>query len=88
MPTELDELERRRIQLEIEREALRKEKDDASKARLEALERELADIAERAGALKSRWEQEKGAIAGLRQTKTELEGLQHDIETAERALCR
>src|SRR6476469_5792459 len=85
MPTELDELERRRIQLEIEREALRKEKDDASKSRLEALERELADIAERAGALKSRWEQEKGAIARLRQTKTELEGLQHDIETAERA---
>ena len=43
MPVELDELERRRIQLEIEREALRKEKDDASKARLEALERELAE---------------------------------------------
>jgi ATP-dependent Clp protease ATP-binding subunit ClpB len=85
MPTELDELERRRIQLEIEREALRKEKDDASKARLETLERELADIGERAGALKSRWEQEKGAIAGLRQTKTELEGLQHQIEEAERS---
>ncbi len=48
MPVELDELERRRIQLEIEREALRKEKDDASRARLEALERELADVAERA----------------------------------------
>ena len=43
MPAELDEVERRRIQLEIEREALRKEKDDASKARLEALEKELAD---------------------------------------------
>ena len=42
MPTELDELERRRVQLEIEREALRKEKDDASRTRLEALERELA----------------------------------------------
>ena len=66
MPVELDELERRRIQLEIEREALRKEKDDASRARLEALERELADISERAGALKSQWEQEKGAIAALR----------------------
>ena len=46
MPVELDELERRRIQLEIEREALRKEKDDASKTRLEALEKELADIEE------------------------------------------
>ena len=51
MPVEIDELERRRIQLEIEREALRKESDDASKARLEALEKELADIEEQAGAL-------------------------------------
>ena len=59
MPVELDELERRRIQLEIEREALRKEKDDASKARLEALEKELAEIAEEGGAMKQRWEAEK-----------------------------
>ena len=85
MPVELDELERRRIQLEIEREALRKEKDDASRARLEALERELADVAERATALKSRWEQEKGAIGGLRETKSELEALQVEIDAAERA---
>jgi ATP-dependent Clp protease ATP-binding subunit ClpB len=85
MPVELDELERRRIQLEIEREALRKEKDEASRTRLEALERELADVAERATALKSRWEQEKGAISGLRQTKSELEALQVEIEAAERA---
>jgi ATP-dependent Clp protease ATP-binding subunit ClpB len=85
MPVELDELERRRIQLEIEREALRKEKDDASRARLEALERELADISERAGALKSQWQQEKEAIASLRATKTELEQAQHEVETAERA---
>src|SRR5260221_844259 len=59
MPVALDELERRRIQLEIEREALRKESDDASKARLEALERELGDIAEEADAMKQRWEAEK-----------------------------
>jgi ATP-dependent Clp protease ATP-binding subunit ClpB len=85
MPTELDELERRRIQLEIEREALRKEKDDASKARLQALEKELADIGERAGALKSQWEQEKGAISALRETKSQLEATQHEIEAAERA---
>jgi len=85
MPTELDELERRRIQLEIEREALRKEKDDASRARLEALERELAEIGERAGALKSQWETEKSAIGELRATKTDLEQLQHQIEEAERA---
>ncbi len=85
MPVELDELERRRIQLEIEREALRKEKDDASRARLEALERELADVAERATALKSRWEQEKEANSGLRETKSQLEALQVEIENAERA---
>jgi len=85
MPVELDELERRRIQLEIEREALRKEKDDASRARLQALEREHADVAERANALKSRWDQEKGAIAGLRQTKSELEALQVEIDGEERA---
>jgi ATP-dependent Clp protease ATP-binding subunit ClpB len=85
MPTELDELERRRIQLEIEREALRKEKDDASRARLQALEKELADIGERAGALKSQWEQEKGAISALRETKSQLEAVQHEIEAAERA---
>ena len=85
MPVELDELERRRIQLEIEREALRKEKDDASRARLEVLERELADISERAAALKSQWQQEKDAIAGLRATKTELEQAQHEVESAERS---
>jgi ATP-dependent Clp protease ATP-binding subunit ClpB len=84
MPIELDELERRRIQLEIEREALRKETDDASKARLEALEKELAEIAEEAGAMKQRWEAEKGAIQAMRATKSELEGLQVQIEQAER----
>jgi len=84
MPVELDELERRRIQLEIEREALRKERDDASKARLETLERELADVGERAAALKSQWEQEKGKIAELQKTKQELEKVQHDMEVAQR----
>ena len=84
MPIELDELERRRIQLEIEREALRKEPDEASKARLEALERELADIEEEAGGMRQRWEAEKGAIAAIRSTKSELESLQVRIEQAER----
>ena len=84
MPIELDELERRRIQLEIEREALRKETDDASKARLEALEKELADIAEEGGAMKQRWEAEKAAIQAIRATKSELEGLQTQIDQAER----
>jgi ATP-dependent Clp protease ATP-binding subunit ClpB len=84
MPIELDELERRRIQLEIEREALRKETDDASKARLEALEKELAELSEEAGAMKQRWEAEKAAIAALRATKSEQEQLAVRIEQAER----
>jgi ATP-dependent Clp protease ATP-binding subunit ClpB len=84
MPIELDELERRRIQLEIEREALRKEADDASKARLEALEKELADLEEQAGGMKQRWEAEKAAIAAIRATKSELESLAVRIEQAER----
>jgi len=84
MPIELDELERRRIQLEIEREALRKETDDASKARLEALEKELGEIAEEAGAMKQRWEAEKSAIAAIRATKSEFESLAVRIDQAER----
>ncbi len=84
MPVELDELERRRIQLEIEREALRKESDEASKARLEVLEKELADVAEQAGAMKQRWEAEKAAIGALRETKSEIEQLAVRIEQAER----
>ncbi|HET7182481.1 MAG TPA: ATP-dependent chaperone ClpB, partial [Candidatus Limnocylindrales bacterium] len=84
MPIELDELERRRIQLEIEREALRKEPDDASKTRLAALEKELAEIAEEAGAMKQRWEAEKSAIQAIRATKSELENLQVQVEQAER----
>ncbi len=84
MPIELDELERRRIQLEIEREALRREADDASKARLEALERELADVQEQSGGMRGRWEAEKGAISAIRATKSELESLTVRIEQAER----
>ncbi len=86
MPIALDELERRRVQLQIEREALRKETDEASKARLESLEKELAEIAEQAGAMKQRWEAEKSAITALRATKSELEQLQVRIEQAEREL--
>ncbi|MGK2851653.1 MAG: ATP-dependent chaperone ClpB [Candidatus Limnocylindrales bacterium] len=84
MPIELDELERRRIQLEIEREALRKETDDASQARLAILEKELGDLEEQAGGMRQRWEAEKGAIAAIRATRAELEQLQVRVEQAER----
>jgi ATP-dependent Clp protease ATP-binding subunit ClpB len=84
MPIELDELERRRIQLEIEREALRKETDEGSKARLAVLERELAEVGEEAAAMKQRWQTEKDAISAIRATKSEIEALQVRIDQAER----
>jgi len=84
MPVELDELERRRIQLEIEREALRKETDDASRLRLDGLERELAETGEQAAAMKQRWQGEKDAFQAVRATKAKIETLQVRIEQAER----
>src|SRR5678810_842992 len=69
MPAELDEIERRIMQLEIEREALRKEKDKASVERLAKLEKELADLKEEETRLKAQWEQEKDEISGSSSTK-------------------
>src|SRR5882762_1754399 len=84
MPAELDELERRIMQLEIEREALRKEKDKASKERLIKLEKELADLKEERGRLASHWQQEKEAIQRSRKLKEEQETLRGEIERAQR----
>jgi len=84
-PAELDEVDRRIMQLEIEREALKKEKDRASKERLKKLEQELADLQEQSGALRSRWEQEKAAIQAIRDTKERIEQVRHQIEEAQRA---
>jgi ATP-dependent Clp protease ATP-binding subunit ClpB len=83
-PQELDRVDRQIMQLEIEREALKKEKDKASKARLKKLEKELANLQEESLALTARWEQEKGAIEGLRETKERIEGVRHQIEEAQR----
>ena len=84
MPVELDELTRRRVQLEIEREALKKEVDASSKARLETLEVELGDISERADALQARWQREKEAIDRVRTAQAEIETTNIRIEQAER----
>jgi len=84
-PAELDEVDRRIMQLEIEREALKKEKDKASKERLKKLEKELADLQESSSALRSRWEQEKAAIQAIRDTKEQTEQVNHRIEEAQRA---
>ncbi len=83
-PQELDRVDRQIMQLEIEREALKKEKDKASKERLEKLEKELADLQEKSRALAARWEQEKAAIKGLRDTKEQIERVRHQIEEAQR----
>jgi ATP-dependent Clp protease ATP-binding subunit ClpB len=85
MPSELDELERRKIQLEIEREALRKESDNASKDRLARLEKELADIKEHADTLRAQWKSEKEALSRIQVIKADIESTKHLIEQAERA---
>jgi ATP-dependent Clp protease ATP-binding subunit ClpB len=84
MPAAIDQLDRRAVQLEIERQALRKETDDVSKARLKAVEKELADLGERSGALKLRWKGEKDAISRIRALKAEMEKLRHEEQTARR----
>jgi ATP-dependent Clp protease ATP-binding subunit ClpB len=84
VPLEIDEVERRIQQLEIELQALKKEKDDASKARREAIERELADLRERSGAMRAEWQREKDAIAAVRGIKERLEQAHRDAERAER----
>jgi ATP-dependent Clp protease ATP-binding subunit ClpB len=83
LPTELDVVERETRQLEIEREALRKESDKASKERLERLERELADLQERGRGLRTRWEQEKGALSTIRDIKERTEQVRHEADRAE-----
>ncbi len=85
MPSELDELERRRIQLEIEREALRKETDTASKERLEKLEKDLAEIKEQADHLRAQWLSEKEGVNKIQKIKAEIEHTKVLIEQAERA---
>ena len=85
MPAEIDEVHRRIMQLEIEREALRKEKDPASKERLQKLEKELADLKEEKNRLSSHWQQEKEAIQGARKLKEELEQLRLEMQRAQQA---
>jgi ATP-dependent Clp protease ATP-binding subunit ClpB len=84
MPTELDERLRRIMQLEIEREALKKETDAASKERLAKIEKELADLRAEADALKARWQTEKEAVSRLRGLREQIERTRLEIEQAER----
>jgi ATP-dependent Clp protease ATP-binding subunit ClpB len=84
MPEELDQLNRKCTQLEIEREALKKETDAASAERLERVEREIAELREQCGGLKVRWENEKKYIAQLRDHKERRENLNAELKRAER----
>jgi ATP-dependent Clp protease ATP-binding subunit ClpB len=84
MPTELDEITRRVMQLEIEEAALKKETDKASQDRLEALRKELADLKDQANTLRAQWESEKDAIGAVRSLREEIEQVRRDIEQAER----
>src|SRR5256712_2930327 len=84
MPSELDEILRRVMQLEVEREALKKETDQASKGRLAKLEKELSDLKARADALKAQWQNEKAAVQKLRELRRQIEQIKLEIEQAER----
>jgi ATP-dependent Clp protease ATP-binding subunit ClpB len=83
-PLALDEVERRAMQLQIEREALRKEKDAASKERLEKINKELANLEESGAELRSRWQSERDALKDIRDIKEQIEQANADLERAQR----
>jgi len=84
LPTDIDQLERRATQLEIEKQALKKEEDPNSRERLAAVDKELAGIRERSNALKAKWKQEKEGIARARQLKEKIEQLKIEEQAEER----
>lgn len=84
VPAEIDVLERQMVQYEIDREALKKEDDAASKERLQNTERKLAELSEKASSLRAIWQKEKEKIEGLRSVKEQLEQLKSQLETAQR----
>jgi ATP-dependent Clp protease ATP-binding subunit ClpB len=83
-PVEIDEVDRRILQLEIERTSLSKETDDASLVRLDTLDRELADLKEKSAAMTTEWQAEKDAITGVQDIRERLEQAQRMLERAER----
>ena len=84
LPADIDELERRSMQLEIEQQALKKETDPASRERLEKIKQDLADLREQSDALKARWQQEKGIIQKIRDIKERIDQLRIDAERFQR----
>ena len=84
MPEELDQVERKRMQLEIEREALKKEEDPSSLSRSKAVQAEIADLQERSDSMRARWENEKSVISGVRDAKERKENLEVELDRATR----
>ncbi len=84
MPAELDEISRKIMQLEIEKQALGRERDNASKSRLEALEKELSQLKDESNAMRAQWEGEKKAITEVKAVKQQIEDVKHEMEEAER----
>jgi ATP-dependent Clp protease ATP-binding subunit ClpB len=84
VPQEIDEVERRVTQLEIERQALQKEKDKASRERLKNLERELAELKEKASAMRAQWQQEKEVLGSVAKIKQQIEEARTEAELATR----
>ncbi|RRN72535.1 ATP-dependent chaperone ClpB [Peribacillus simplex] len=83
MPSELDEITRRVMQLEIEEAALKNEEDPQSKARLEVLQKELSELQDQANGMKAKWQMEKSALQKVQDQREELEKLRHELEQAE-----
>src|ERR671920_1688696 len=84
MPAELDEIRRRMMQLQIELEALRKEKDPASRQQVEKAERELAELQERNTQLTARWQSEKASMDAVKNIQADRDRLQTQLEQAQR----
>lgn len=84
MPTEIDEANRRIMQLEIEREALKKERDGGSKEKLNLIEKEISDLKEQLDGLKAHWQREKDYISGIRRVREEIDKLKMESEKAQR----
>ena len=84
MPTELDEISHKIMQFEIEETALKKEKDEFSKKRLQDIQKEKADLTDKLNALKAKWESEKEAISKVQKLREEIESVNAEIEKAER----
>src|SRR3974377_2023952 len=84
MPTEIDQLQRQILQLEIEQSALKKEKDEASRDRLRKLEKDLANLKEKSTTLKAQWQNEKAAINAVSIINSQIEQAKLELEQAQR----